>query len=49
VSADTEGGAKVDALVALGFSRAEAADALASCDGDREQAAALLTQAKYGF
>lgn len=41
--------AKVDALVALGFSRGDAAKALASTDGNQEQAASLLAQAKYGF
>jgi DNA damage-inducible protein 1 len=42
-------GAKVAALVSLGFSHEDAVQALASCNGNQEQAASLLAQAKYGF
>lgn len=40
---------KVEALIALGFSREESVQALENCGGNQEQAAALLSQAKYGF
>lgn len=41
--------AAVRRLVELGFSRDEAAQALQATGGNADQAAAMLTQAKYGF
>lgn len=40
---------KVSGLVELGFSRNEAIQALRATGGNADQAAAMLTQARYGF
>ncbi|KAI0566414.1 DNA damage-inducible protein [Gracilaria domingensis] len=40
---------KVSQLVGMGFSRHDALQALASCNGNIEQAAAVLAQSRYGF
>jgi DNA damage-inducible protein 1 len=47
VARDTK--TKVANLVQMGFGRAEATEALQACNGNIEQAAAMLTASKYGF
>lgn len=40
---------KLERIMELGFTRSEALQALAQTQGDEEAAAALLSNAKYGF
>lgn len=53
-SASSRGSARisrsdVSRLVELGFAKAEAEEALRMCNGNADQAAAMLTSQKYGF